>query len=263
MSARCQATTSELTIADSAFSPNVGSMWARKRYAYSSRVRGRRSTCSLNQALAYSPNVTFPLAGTAQEPRTMSASFVASYACASALVLNVSGATCRQPSCQYAGLVTAGRQLADAPEMTTAHARHLSEIAHAARTTLSTRFRSPPYASELLILWWRRWDSNPRPPACKAGALATELRPRVTRRGATSEFIPRASCGRNRALPLPKKRASGPSILSRLLESLDGRGEEIYANGCRVGLEKSRPSRGLPGFLIVAAHGHLRIHSQP
>ena len=24
---------------------------------------------------------------------------------------------------------------------------------------------------------WRRWDSNPRPPACKAGALATELRP--------------------------------------------------------------------------------------
>ena len=22
-------------------------------------------------------------------------------------------------------------------------------------------------------LWWRRWDSNPRPPACKAGALAS------------------------------------------------------------------------------------------
>ena len=27
------------------------------------------------------------------------------------------------------------------------------------------------------ITKWRRWDSNPRPPACKAGALATELRP--------------------------------------------------------------------------------------
>ena len=26
---------------------------------------------------------------------------------------------------------------------------------------------------------WRRWDSNPRPPACKAGALPAELRPRV------------------------------------------------------------------------------------
>ena len=24
---------------------------------------------------------------------------------------------------------------------------------------------------------WRRWDSNPRPPACKAGALPAELRP--------------------------------------------------------------------------------------
>jgi dissimilatory sulfite reductase (desulfoviridin) alpha/beta subunit len=22
------------------------------------------------------------------------------------------------------------------------------------------------------MMWWRRWESNPRPPACKAGALA-------------------------------------------------------------------------------------------
>jgi hypothetical protein len=28
--------------------------------------------------------------------------------------------------------------------------------------------------------WWRRWDSNPRPPGCKPGALPTELRPRVS-----------------------------------------------------------------------------------
>src|SRR6266511_6152287 len=27
-------------------------------------------------------------------------------------------------------------------------------------------------AADLDICWWRRWDSNPRPPACKAGALA-------------------------------------------------------------------------------------------
>ena len=26
-------------------------------------------------------------------------------------------------------------------------------------------------------VWWSRWDSNPRPPGCKPGALPTELRP--------------------------------------------------------------------------------------
>ena len=26
-------------------------------------------------------------------------------------------------------------------------------------------------------MWWKKWDSNPRPPACKAGALPTELFP--------------------------------------------------------------------------------------
>ncbi len=31
--------------------------------------------------------------------------------------------------------------------------------------------------------WWRQRDSDPRPPACKAGALPTELCPRVLRRG--------------------------------------------------------------------------------
>ena len=29
--------------------------------------------------------------------------------------------------------------------------------------------------------WWSRRDSNPRQPACKAGALPTELRPRLRR----------------------------------------------------------------------------------
>jgi len=31
-------------------------------------------------------------------------------------------------------------------------------------------------------LWWRRGDSNPRPPGCKPGALPTELRPRRIQR---------------------------------------------------------------------------------
>ena len=34
-------------------------------------------------------------------------------------------------------------------------------------------------APGLRIHWWRRRGSNPRPPACKAGALPTELRPRA------------------------------------------------------------------------------------
>ena len=31
-----------------------------------------------------------------------------------------------------------------------------------------------------LWLWWRWWDSNPWPPACRAGALPTELHPHIT-----------------------------------------------------------------------------------
>ena len=29
----------------------------------------------------------------------------------------------------------------------------------------------------LCVLWWRWWDSNPWPPACRAGALPAELHP--------------------------------------------------------------------------------------
>ena len=35
---------------------------------------------------------------------------------------------------------------------------------------------------------WRRWGSNPQPPACKAGALPIELRPRVKFSGVSSQF---------------------------------------------------------------------------
>ena len=31
--------------------------------------------------------------------------------------------------------------------------------------------------SALSVPWWRWWDSNPWPPACRAGALPTELHP--------------------------------------------------------------------------------------
>src|SRR5713101_4117506 len=39
---------------------------------------------------------------------------------------------------------------------------------------IHARGRAPPLTSGFR---WRRWDLNPRPPACKAGALPTELRP--------------------------------------------------------------------------------------
>ena len=39
---------------------------------------------------------------------------------------------------------------------------------------------SPRQQSYQVLNGWRRWESNPRPPACKAGALPTELRPRET-----------------------------------------------------------------------------------
>jgi hypothetical protein len=58
---------------------------------------------------------------------------------------------------------------------------------------------------------WRRWDSNPRPPACKAGALATELRPQEPRPGplgattttSVGDLPVRSEGGRGAASPSP------------------------------------------------------------
>ena len=37
--------------------------------------------------------------------------------------------------------------------------------------------RSALRAPQSALRWWSRWDSNPRPPGCKPGALPAELRP--------------------------------------------------------------------------------------
>src|SRR5436853_864254 len=37
--------------------------------------------------------------------------------------------------------------------------------------------------------WWRRRDSNPRPPACKAGALPLSYVPRAAQRSGVTVFI--------------------------------------------------------------------------
>src|SRR5262245_35232601 len=46
-------------------------------------------------------------------------------------------------------------------------------------------------------LWWRRRDSNPRPPRCERGALPTELLPRNSRSDAFVALVP-ASVNRAR-----------------------------------------------------------------
>jgi hypothetical protein len=42
---------------------------------------------------------------------------------------------------------------------------------------LATSWREPPEAREASVGWWSQTGSNRRPPACKAGALPTELWP--------------------------------------------------------------------------------------
>ena len=39
--------------------------------------------------------------------------------------------------------------------------------------------KGPSLHSNLSVLQWRWWDSNPWPPACRAGALPTELHPHL------------------------------------------------------------------------------------
>lgn len=49
------------------------------------------------------------------------------------------------------------------------------------------------------LCWWRRWESNPRPSACKADALPIELRPRI------------ASCISGRGDDIGQSERSSPS----------------------------------------------------
>ena len=40
-------------------------------------------------------------------------------------------------------------------------------------------FNFPFSIASLRLAWWRWWDSNPWPPACRAGALPAELHPHI------------------------------------------------------------------------------------
>jgi hypothetical protein len=57
--------------------------------------------------------------------------------------------------------------------------------------------------------WWRQTGSNRRPPACKAGALPTELCPRLSFRSARLRFVGR------RDRPLPEGRADRAKVVGQ------------------------------------------------
>jgi hypothetical protein len=72
--------------------------------------------------------------------------------------------------------------------------------------------------------WWRRQDSNPRPSACKAGALPTELRPQ--------QFAMNAErCGPNQAKTALT--VVHPSGLEPLTSRLSGACSNQLSYGCK------------------------------
>ena len=65
--------------------------------------------------------------------------------------------------------------------------------------------------------WWRRRDSNPRPPGCKPGALPTELRPHCFREQQAAE-----QGLRSRSQPIKPGPLVGLSGLEPLTSRLSG-----------------------------------------
>ena len=52
------------------------------------------------------------------------------------------------------------------------------------------KVKSEEVRSNKFERWWRWWDSNPWPPACRAGALPTELHPHTTGSFLFSRIMP-------------------------------------------------------------------------
>ena len=44
---------------------------------------------------------------------------------------------------------------------------------------LASKVFTNSFSARQPLSWWRWWDSNPWPPACRAGALPTELHPHI------------------------------------------------------------------------------------
>ena len=96
--------------------------------------------------------------------------------------------------------------------------------------------------------WWSRWDSNPRPPGCKPGALPAELRPLER-----SQTPPQNRCGWPRDPPRPRRFSRltmvGPGGLEPPTSPLSG------ARSSQLSYEPTRAERAL-------AVGPARTHSE-
>ncbi len=116
---------------------------------------------------------------------------------------------------------------------------------------------------------WRRWDSNPRPPACKAGALPTELRPLVQVPEARSCAHARGQVPEillsGRGYPVPAMHAVALSVDVRLPSShslktkramvrhiLESSHRRFKVSAAEVGF-LDRTQRSLLGFAAVSS----------
>ena len=74
-------------------------------------------------------------------------------------------------------LIDDGIEVSEACREAVPDAVHAGLAAVRSRRVGLVECQEPPSSGRLLVrtsnIWWRRWDSNPRPPACKAGALAS------------------------------------------------------------------------------------------
>ena len=121
----------------------------------------------------------------------------------------------------------------------------------------SERFRQSAHPTT--TQWWSRTGSNRRPPACKAGALPTELRPLTNLQTRSQEVV-----GPGR-LELPTSRLSGvrSNHLSYGPKLLDPR-RQPCGNGSRYafGKKEKRRRRG-PPLRVSCSHSVRRGQMDP
>jgi hypothetical protein len=91
---------------------------------------------------------------------------------------------------------------------------------------VSPGFDCSPRSSRHIRGWWRRRDSNPRPPGCKPGALPTELRPRLELVGLSGlePLTSRLSGGRSNQLSYRPEQAVDLSTACHQLNGVEWEG---------------------------------------
>jgi Phage integrase, N-terminal SAM-like domain len=121
-------------------------------------------------------------------------------------------------------------------------------------------------ASDPRVCWWRRADSNRRPPACKAGALPTELRPRVYLRKRPAALTHNAGQNISASMQdvstdftLTLGQAAEGWILHLEARNLSPRTVEAYRNAAR-GLERFLRRTGMPQDVELISAEHIEAY---